>query len=229
MSSSPSLPGIPAELVLEIFTLLPGRRDVAALNSTARRFYQVWRANAAAISDAVLSRSIHCYAIAEELVRFQTAQERRLETIEEEEETDEFLEIDQDQAREAYREVLKRNGRFIANAFIVADECRNLKIGGFSGFNDNHVRLRYRIHCVAALSYDRTAQNAYLGARSLSELHQMRQDSVWSNPRHYYTDFEYFRIYIKTRTARDPFELIELVHKYRWRLTYLHIQSRRET
>lgn len=217
MSSSPSLLGIPSELVLEIFTLLPRRCDVAALNSTASRFYKVWRANAAAISDAVLSRTIDCYASAERLVQFQSAQERGWETIEEE--TDE-LEIDH--AREAYREVLKRNERFAVNASIISDECRNLRVGGPGNFDHNHLRLRYRIHCVAALSNDQAAQTAYLGATSLSELHQMRQDSIWRNPKHYYTDFEYFRIYLRTRTARDPFELIDLTHKYKWRLEYLH-------
>lgn len=215
--SSPSLPGLPSELVLQIFTLLPGRRDVAALNRTSDRFYKVWRSNAAAISDAVLSRTIACYASAEELVRFQRAQERELETIEEE--TDE-LEVDE--AREAYQEVLKRNKRFTINASIISDECRNLSMVAFSGFGHDHLRLRYRIHSIAALSNDEAAQTAYLEATSLSELHKMRQDSIWSNPRHYYTEFEYFCIYIRTRTARDPFELIDQAYEYKWRLEYLH-------
>lgn len=213
---SPSLAGLPSELVLQIFTLLPGRRDIAALNSTSNRFYKIWRSNAAAISDAVLSRTIACYASAEELVRFQRAQERGW-TIEEETDESEI-----DQAREAYREVLKRNERFAINGSIIADECRNLRISGLSGFNDEHFRLRYRIHCIAALSNDRAAQTAYLGATSLSELNQMRQNSIWSNPKHYYTDFEYFRIYMKDRTARDPFVLIDLTHEYKWRREYLH-------
>ena len=203
MSSSPSLSRLPHELVLDIFEYLPERRDVAALNSISVRFYQVWRSNAAAISDVILSRTIDCYASAKELVRLQRAQERKRGDDD-----------DGSEAGDAYREVLRRNNRFADNAFLISRECRVLLLPSHIGDEGchEHLRLRYRIHCIAALSSDKAAQVRYVGATSLDDLRRMRRDKIWSNPRIYYTISEYFHIYIRTVLARDPFELIDLAY-----------------
>ena len=214
--SSPSLSGLMNELVLEIFELLPDHHAVAALNSTSRKFYLIWRSNAAAISDAVLPRVIACYDSAEELFRFQRAQEREPET--EEPETNEQK---PDEATARYRGILKRNNRLIANQCMISKECvdlftedigesfRNYPRALQEGPGFKYLRIRYRIHCIAALSFDRLAQDEYLEATPLEDLTDMRLEYIWINPRHYYTDFEYFRIYTKTQSARDPFALIE--------------------
>ena len=55
--------------VLEIFELLPDNHAVAALDSSARKFYRFWRSDAAAISDNLLPRSIDSYDSAEGLSR----------------------------------------------------------------------------------------------------------------------------------------------------------------
>ena len=73
---SPSLAGFASELALQIFEMLPDCHAVTALNRASHYFYAIWLFNAAAIPDAVLSRTIKCSVSAEGLVRFQTAQER---------------------------------------------------------------------------------------------------------------------------------------------------------
>ena len=121
--SSPSLRGISNELIVWIFQFLPKSRDVAALNCTSRKFYQIWRSNAALISEAVLPRSFDSYADAEELVRLQTAQAQEWEA--EGSETD-LPELDE--ASYAYLEVLKRNIRFASNASLISKECTDLQV-----------------------------------------------------------------------------------------------------
>lgn len=222
--SSPSLSGLANELVDQIFRLLPNCHAVAALNSTSRRFYHIWLSNAASISTAVLSRTIDCYGDAEELVRLQTAQEQDAEAEDSETENLETNETD-----DAYQKVLKRNKRFGANASMVILECTELRVeatGEFyqylegpdpEKFRHAHflylTHLRYRIHSIVALSHDPAAQDDYLEATSWEDLKNMQHGRIWVNPRHYYTDFDYFRIYLKTRSARDPFGLVEKVER----------------
>lgn len=229
--SSPSLGGISNELVVWIFQLLPKSRDVAALNCTSRKFYQIWRLNAALISDAVLPRTLDCYADAEELVRFQTAQAQEWEA--EGSETD-LPELNE--ASYAYLEVLKRNIRFAANASLISKECTDLQVDANRRFYRNLrgpdgedmqrenllylMHVRYRIHSIVALSNDQAAQDAYVEATSLDDLRNMDDESIWINPRHHYTDWEYFRIYLKMASARNPFDLIEQVYVDKLRREY---------
>lgn len=221
--SSPSLPRLATEVVVRIFVLLPSCRAVAALNCTSRKFYQIWLSNAAAISNAVLSRTIDCYADAEELVQFQTVREREKEAKDWKTDKPET-----DEATDAYQKILKRNQRFTANASMVSKECTHLRVKANSRFYQGLkapdgeklrreysrylTHIRYRIHSIVALSNDQVAQDEYLEATSLDDLENMQDKSVWSNPRHYYDDFEYFCIYKKTGSARDPFDLIEEAH-----------------
>ncbi len=42
-------------------------------------------------------------------------------------------------------------------------------------------RIRYRLHCVVALSHDQDAQDLYLEAMSLSDLEEVQDQTTWSN------------------------------------------------
>lgn len=86
---------------------------------------------------------------------------------------------------------------------------QGLRRTGFRGLK----RIRYRIHCIAALSSHRAAQDGYLEATSLDDLKGMRDDSAGTKPRHYYIDFDYFRIHIKASWARNAFDSIEEVYR----------------
>lgn len=193
----------------------------AVANST-----KIWLSNAAAISDAVLPRAIERYTDAEELVRFQKAQEQECEA-EEESKTDE---PQTDEADDAHHNVLKRNEYFAVDASIVSKECADLQAEAINGGFDQDLhgseaeglhrtifrglkRIRYRIHCIAALSSHRAAQDGYLEATSLDDLKGMRDDSAGTKPRHYYIDFDYFRVHIKTSWARNAFDSIEGVYR----------------
>lgn len=230
--SSPSLPGIAVELVVRIFKSLPNCRAVAALNRTSRKFYLIWLSNAAEISDAVLLRSIDCYADAEELLRFQTAQEREWEA--EESETDKSTTGEAaDIHRDAYQELLERNKRFVANAFMVSKECLDLQVEESRMFFTNlfgpdgkeHRRkcfvplthIRYRIHSIVALSNHRVLQDEYLKETNLGDLRNMQDDRIWIDPKEHYSDWGYFRLYVKTSSARDPFDLIDMAYRDRMR------------
>ncbi len=68
-------------------------------------------------------------------------------------------------------------------------------------FGGDLLRLRYRIHCNAALSFDQAAQNDIIRVRSLGDLATMQDDVTCVNARQFCTDFDYFRIYIKTGSA----------------------------
>lgn len=202
--SAPSLPGLANDLVLHVLQLLPNCRAVAALNRTSQKFYQIWRANAAIISDAVLPRAVFC---AEELesVQFQIAQERERKA--KKPETDEQ---ETEEAGDPYQKILKRINRFAANAAMILKECTDLLTKGLRNFfqrgegqaaNEfrcNLHRVRYRIHCIAALSSNRAAQDEYLGATSVGGLTTMEDDRLWTDPRHYYNDSVYRSMYIKT-------------------------------
>ena len=167
--SSPSLPRLSNELVHEIFTWLPDSRAVAALNGTSRKFYQVWRSGAAAISNTVLPRCIECYANAEELVRHQIAPG-----------TDTGSEGKGNRkADSAYREVLKRNERFAVNASKTANECKYHPTFVNEQRRLNYLRLRYRVHCMAELSYDRIAQREYAEATAMEDLEELLNDHLW--------------------------------------------------
>ena len=101
-----------------------------------------------------------------------------------------------DEASAAYPDILKRNEHFTTNASMISKECKDL-------FCES-LRRRYRIH------------REFLEATTLEDLLEMQDDHIWSNPR-LLCDYEYFCIYIRTRSARDPFFLIEraLQEKYR--------------
>ena len=66
-STSTSVSDLAPELILQIFKSVDGASAITALNATSRKFYKVWRANAASISDAVFSRTIPCFDDAKEL------------------------------------------------------------------------------------------------------------------------------------------------------------------
>ena len=100
---------------------------------------------------------------------------------------------------------MKRNEHFTINASMITEECRDLfceEIGKFyrkhpCALNEKcrfrYPRIRHRIHCIATPFLDLSAQDEFLEATSLEDLLQMQDededDHIWSNPRHYCSDF----------------------------------------
>ena len=219
--SSPSLPGLVSKLIVQIFKLLPNCRDVAALCRTSRKIYRVWVSEAAAISRTVLPRVIDCYDEAEALVRYQTALDQKWEAGK--------SDTDYPKTDDAYQKLLKRNQRFADNASMISRECTDMQAEAYSKLDlrppetdrrrrENFLHLaqiRYRLHCVVALSHDQAAQDQYLEAMSLPDLEEVQDQTTWSNSQRPDNDYRYFSIYMKTRRARDPFKLIEKVYDYR--------------
>ena len=225
--SSHSLPGLPTELIVRIFELLPNCCAVVALpaspfaqtlpksgNLTRPQYRTLFSLEPSNVTLTLKNWS-----------DFKQHRNREYKAAEESK-TDE---PETDEADDAHHNVLKRNEYIAVNASIVSKECADLQTEAISDSYQNlHgseteglrrtgfrglKRIRYRIHCIAALSSHRAAQDGYLEATSLDDLKGMRDDSAGTTPRHYYIDIDYFRIRIKTSWARNAFDSIEEVYR----------------
>lgn len=90
------------ELILHIYKSLDDHHSITSLNTTSSQLYQVWRANAPGISDAVLQRSIDCYDDACELVRVQQQGS-----------------IGPQRVKNAYRMALDKNEQILSNHAVI--------------------------------------------------------------------------------------------------------------
>ena len=125
---------LPYEMSLRIYRYLDSSYEIAALNSTSRMCYWIWRMNTVSISSAVLSRSIDCYNSALELFevkervkqihciitsrctalkRVRVAQKEAREIVEQGRRTNLLDHISSDAL---YRGILYRNGRLLSAA-----------------------------------------------------------------------------------------------------------------
>ena len=80
--SANSLPGLPTELITQIFKSTKYLATATALGSTSRRFRSIWETNSASICNAILARSIICYDQALEYLKAQPLDTVSLEQTE---------------------------------------------------------------------------------------------------------------------------------------------------
>lgn len=105
----PSMDDLAAEIIVQIFKNLDTRFTITALARANRRCYQVWKDNAATISDAILKKEIHCYPDAVHLIYCQHLKDEP------------ELAFSRD-----YSQTLRRNKLLLQNASVVSGHMRQI-------------------------------------------------------------------------------------------------------
>lgn len=103
-----SLENVAAELIIRIYAQCDRSAQIKALNTTSRKSCDIWRLNAARISDAVSPRVVECYDIAVQLMHAQNMGLASDPTSEAENESS--------WDRLMYEKILLRNSSLINNA-----------------------------------------------------------------------------------------------------------------
>ncbi|CAF9907921.1 MAG: hypothetical protein ALECFALPRED_004040 [Alectoria fallacina] len=161
--ASSSLSDFPAELILTIYESFDDHHTITAFNLASRMFYDVWRLNTASIAESVLSQSIDCFDLAQELLVVQGRSTGG-----------------QPETREG---VLERSKHLIANALMVRKDYICTSTGVlvpkvdlsdpllfFDGRERSFTEYHYRVWMLLELFNDREALDLRLQAATLEEL-----------------------------------------------------------
>lgn len=177
--ASTSLSDFPTELILNIYESFDDHHAITALNLTSRKFYNIWQLNTASIAKSVLSQSIDCFDLAQELL---VIQGRSIGG--------------QPDSSEA---VLEWSKHLVTIASVVLEyyTSGNVSMSRLRGF-DRRERLdftqsHYHVRILVELCCDREAQDLRLQAATLEELRGMAMTADWLEDRIFQEDWRCMR------------------------------------